>query len=85
MPPAVRGIVFGILGALLVFRLARAARSGAISSRGIAFAFDTNPVWFILGVSCYVLLLLFCAGEILSAFGLMVDPIVTVKVYLTRS
>jgi hypothetical protein len=85
MPPAVRGIVFAILGALLVFRLVRAVRSGAISSRGIAFAFDTNPVWFILGVGVYVVLLIFCAGEILSAFGLMVDPIVTAKVYLTRS
>lgn len=85
MSPIIRGIVFAILAALLVFKLGRAARSGAISSRGMTIVFETSPIWLTLGVGCYVLLLLFCIGEILSAFGLMVDPIVTLKAYFTRS
>jgi hypothetical protein len=47
MPPLVRGAVFAILGALVVFKLVRAAQS----------------------------------GEILSAFGLMADPIIAAKAF----
>jgi hypothetical protein len=83
MLAVVRGIVFAILGALLVFKLVRAARSGQISSRGLTFVFETSPIWFAFGVGCYVLLLIFCIGEILSAFGLIVDPAITVKAYFT--
>jgi hypothetical protein len=81
MPPIVRGIVFAILAVLLAFKLFRAARSGAISSRGFTFVCETSPIWFTFGVGCYVLLLVFCAAEILSAFGLMVDPVITIKAY----
>jgi hypothetical protein len=52
MPPIVRGIVFAILAALPVFKLTRAARSGAISNRGVTFVFETSPIWFIFGVGC---------------------------------
>jgi hypothetical protein len=85
MPPIVRGIVFAILGALIVFKLVRAARSGAISSRGFTFALETSPIGFAFGVACYGLLLIFCAAEILSAFGLMVDPVIMLKAAFTGS
>ena len=81
MPPLVRGIVFAILGALVVFKLVRAARSGEISSRGFTFASATSPLWFTFGVGCYVLILMFCLAEMLSAIGLMTDPVITVKAY----
>jgi uncharacterized membrane protein YjgN (DUF898 family) len=85
MPPVIRGIVFAVLGVLLVFKLVRAARFGTVSSRGMTFDFASSPIWFIFGVGCYVLLLIFCGAEILSVFGVMPDPTITVKAYLTGS
>jgi hypothetical protein len=81
--PVVRAIVFALLGILLVGKLVRACRTGAISSRGFTFAFDSSPLWFSFGIICYLFCFAFCVAEEFSVFGLVADPAVALKGYFT--
>jgi hypothetical protein len=79
--PVIRGVAFTLLGGFIVFKLARAAQNGTISSRGFTFTLKSNPLWFTFGVACYVLLLMFCLAEVLSALGLVGDPAAAISLY----
>jgi hypothetical protein len=79
MPPAFTATVFGILGLIAVWAIRNNIRSGTASSRGWTCTIDDNPIGFCLIVSGKAVIVGLSIAEILHAFGLVGDPIATIK------
>ena len=82
MSPIWMAVVFGTLGAIAAWSLVRAVTVGKISSEGITFDADANPVAYPASLAGRGFVVAFGIAEVAHAFGLTGDPFLTLKAWL---
>jgi hypothetical protein len=79
MIPAYNAIAFAFIALAALWGIHGNNRSGTASSRGWACAIDDNPIGFCLIVSTKAAIFGFSIAEILHSFGLVGDPIASIR------
>jgi len=70
--------IMAALGLLVMWKIFRAFQTGTVTSRGVTFDINEQPIFFSLGLAVYAMMVLFCgwlaAGHTPDSFWQLVAP-----------